>query len=171
MNIRDLERTSIRNFLQHCADRGYFSDKDVLDYGCGKQPYRDIVVMGGGRYEGYDLSIYPASTTEGEDIQRPAIFDETWGAIVCTQVVQYVPDVPMFLKTLRALLDETGVLCITWPTNWPEVEKEDLHRFTLSGFARLLNEAGFSDIGTTPRAFLDAEGSRFYLGHGAIAWK
>ena len=169
-DIRELERQSIRTFVQHCADAGYFNEKDVLDYGCGQQPYRDIVVFGGGRYTGYDDPRLPASTvTElvGDDHDS-----FTYDVVLCTQVVQYVRDIERFLGVIRLdLLREKGSLVITWPTNWPEVEKEDLFRYTLSGMANRLHEAGFSEVSTTPRAYLDAGDATFYLGHGAVAWK
>lgn len=170
MNLRELERSSIRGFLTHCADERIFHEHDVLDYGCGKSPYQDVIVFGGGRYHGYDLTAYPANVS-GEDIQEPEMFDRMWSVIVCTQVVQYVPDVPTFLQILHALLEPRGALVITWPTNWPEVEPQDLHRFTLAGMSRLLRDTGFSEIGVTPRAFVDVGPEKFYLGHGGIAWK
>lgn len=171
MNIRDLERQSIRQFLNTVSMERVFHENDVLDYGCGAQPYREIIVMGGGRYHGYDLSIFPASVTEGEDYQEEGIFDRKWKVIVCTQVVQYVPDVNEFLRILYSLLEKGGALVITWPTNWPEVEQEDLHRFTLSGMCRMLYEQKFREVQGGPRAFVETDGGTFYLGHGAVAWK
>ena len=35
---------------------------------------------------------------------------------------------------------------LTYPTNWPEVEPEDLQRFTKAGMERLLTEAGFEIV-------------------------
>ena len=125
-------------------------------------------MAGGGRYHGYDLTIYPANASD-EDYQEPEMFDRRWKVIVCTQVVQYVTDVPGFLEVLLALLEPGGCLVLTWPTNWPEVEREDLHRFTLSGMAALIYEAGFSTLQTTPRAFLEAAGAKFFVGYGALA--
>jgi SAM-dependent methyltransferase len=170
MNLRELERESIRAFIQYCADEGTFHENDVLDYGCGKQPYRDIIVFGGGRYHGYDLEVYPANVSEA-DIQEPEMFDRMWNVIVCTQVVQYVPDVPTFLQILHALLVPGGQLVITWPTNWPEVEREDLHRFTASGMARLMHTTGFREFGVSPRAFVELGAEKLYRGHGGVAWK
>lgn len=170
MNIRDLERQSIRGFLQAVADKRVFHEHDVLDYGCGQQPYREIIVMGGGRYHGYDLTVFPASTVE-EDVEEPGMFRRRWTVIVCTQVVQYVPDVPSFIRILYGLLEKGGALVITWPTNWPEVEQEDLHRFTLAGMCSLLYASKFREVQGGPRAFVETQGGTFYLGHGAIAWK
>lgn len=170
MDLRELERHSIRTFLQHVADTGVFRDKDVLDYGCGRQPYQELVVMAGGRYKGFDRAWFPASTVE-EDVGDNGIVAKKFDVILSTQVIQYVPDPRHFLSSMRSMLRKGGCLVITWPTNWPEVEKEDLHRFTQSGMARLLGNVGFNPIDTSPRAWMDAQGSTFYLGHGAIAWK
>jgi 2-polyprenyl-3-methyl-5-hydroxy-6-metoxy-1,4-benzoquinol methylase len=172
MNIRELERESIRGFVRAVADQGVFSKKRVLDMGCGKQPYADLVVAGGGRYFGYDDPRFPASTVDdvvGE--QNWVDGSRHWDVILCNQVVQYQPNPQAFLGLLHNLLKDKGTLVISWPTNWPEVERQDLFRFTQSGMATLLYHVGFSDVQTTPRAFFDADGSTFYLGHGAIAWK
>jgi hypothetical protein len=176
MNIRELERESIRGFVRAVADQGVFSDKIVLDYGCGKQPYRDLVVAGGGRYFGYDHPDFPASTVDEEVGDRThAEGKGKWPVILCNQVIQYQQNPAAFLTLLHMLLKTTGAykgaLVISWPTNWPEVEKEDLFRFTMAGMANLLYFVGFSEVHVTPRAYFDADGSTFYLGHGAIAWK
>lgn len=170
MNIRDLERQSIRGFIQHCADANIFRERDVLDYGCGKQPYREQIVFGGGRYTGYDQMNFPANVS-GEDIHDPEMFDRAWGVVACTQVIQYVPNALGFLMLLHGLLADDGRLVISWPTNWPEVEREDLWRFTLSGMAKLIHDAGFSKMEGTPRAFIQAGDSKLFLGYGAVAWR
>lgn len=169
MNLRELERSSIRSFVQAVADENVFAGRDVLDYGCGKQSYRDVIVMGGGRYHGYDDPGFPASTV-AEPVGDRALLERKWGAILCTQVIQYQPNPAAFLGLLHNMLHDNGALVITWPTNWPEVEKEDLYRFTHTGMAHLLSHVGFGKVTTAPRAFADMGGDRFYLGHGAVAW-
>ncbi len=180
MNLRDYERDSIRRFVQSAADEGYLSGR-VLDYGCGKQPYRDIVEAAGGEYIGLDREHWPANAS-GEDVGSELTFGVHYDTLLSTQVLQYVPDVPDYLANLRTYLIPQGQLVATYPTNWPEVEEEDLHRFTKAGMERLLTEAGFTIIrhekrgsvwdprfDTAPQKRVTATGEEFVLGYGVIA--
>jgi SAM-dependent methyltransferase len=167
--LREKEAESIRAFVQLAADDGFLSGR-VLDYGCGKQPYRDIVEAAGGHYEGYDEADFPGNVSE-EDIGGDLFWDaNAWDAILCTQVVQYVPD-PLedLLKVIYGRLFSGGVLVLTYPTNWPEVEPVDLHRFTKLGMTRLVEEAGFEIIRHDWRHGFYYAGLPFTVGYGVIA--
>jgi len=140
--LREREAESIRAFLRGHADT--FAGQRVLDYGAGRQPYRDIVEDAGGEYVPFDSPVFPASVASADttELERGP-----WDVIVCTQVIQYVPDVPGLLEMFHAeLADAPGILLLTGPTNWPVVELEDLWRFTLAGIVRLLGEAGFGYV-------------------------
>ena len=158
--LRDLEHYSIHAFVKQAASEGYLSGR-VLDYGCGKQPYRDIVEEAGGEYFGHDFPDYPASTVSEIILDSSENwFEEEWDAILCTQVVQYIPiwvdhggdlgeSNPLFtdLYSMYAALDaRSGYLVMTYPTHWPEVEAEDFYRFTKAGMERLLTDAGFTIV-------------------------
>lgn len=172
MNLRELERNSIRDFVASAAEAGYLSGR-VLDYGCGKQPYRLIVEANGGEYVGYDAPTFPASVVT-EDTTGDA-WSLDFNTVLCTQVVQYVSDVRKFLWDIR--IDrfpptKGGHLVLTYPTNWPEVETADLHRFTKAGMERLLTEAGFEIVAHEPRHrvyMVGAPTDPFCLGYGVIA--
>lgn len=208
LTLRDLEARSIRDFVQSAADDGYLSGR-VLDYGCGKQPYRDIVEAVGGRYFGFDLPHFPANVSlkrvvpDGYDMAVEARDDSdtalhSWAAqygyfdtVLCTQVIQYVPltietraghheNMNDWLMNLRILMaEDSETLVMTYPTNWPEVEPEDLHRFTKAGMERLLTEAGFEIVRHERREFIhpyvaQANGrafgyEEFALGYGVVA--
>jgi hypothetical protein len=187
-DLRTLESDSIRAFIQSAADEGYLHSI-VLDYGCGKQPYRDIVesvLPLGGVYQPFDQARFPANVS-GKNIGEgnPLIMDG-WGTILCTQVAQYVPHyhegqrnpfrgLLALLADFEIALRKGGYLVMTYPTNWPEVEPEDLHRFTKAGMTRLLTEAGFEIVRHERRSEMIAtvEGSanfdRLAVGYGVIA--
>lgn len=180
MNLRAAEAQSIRDFVASAAEDGYLSGR-VLDYGCGRQPYRLIVEANGAEYVPYDHSSFPANVS-GEDVgDQPFIWpDRDYDAILCTQVVQYIPLVrygeepsPSLQGRLTefrlALTVRSGHLVLTYPTNWPEVESEDLHRFTKAGMARLLTEAGFTIVRHVWRHGFQHEGVSFTAGYGVIA--
>jgi SAM-dependent methyltransferase len=141
----------------------------VVDYGCGKQPYRDLIESFEAQYVPYDDPEFPASCAE----ERYSEADWSWDsfdAAVCTQVIQYVPSPSQLIIDLAILLTpRKGTLLITYPTNWDEVEGEDLQRFTAAGIERLLKREGFIILEHERRAEVDCGGFRFPLGGGVVA--
>lgn len=161
MTLRERERESIAAFVQRAADEGYLSGR-VLDYGCGRQPYRGIVEAAGGEYHGYDAPEFPGNVGgERHTPDWPHIFD----AVLCTQVLQYVPEPRRTLLHMA----HTPLLVLTYPTHWPEVEKEDLHRFTQAGMERLLADTGYEIIVHERRHTAALEGELLAIGYGVIA--
>jgi hypothetical protein len=148
-----VERRSIREFVASVDFHG-----DVLDYGCGQAPYRDLVERTA-RWHGLDRTYFPACTIDRDvgvwSIDRPNM-------ILCTQVIQYTLDPQDFLANLRSATD---TLVLTYPTCWPEVETEDLWRFTRAGMERLCSRAGWDPV----RHELRATVGGFPLGYGLVA--
>jgi hypothetical protein len=170
--LRALEHESIRGFVYQAACDEYLSGR-VLDWGCGKKPYREMIEKAGGHYEGYDLAEFPANVS-GEDVGSELFWDaNAWDAILCTQVVQYVPfpELIELLADFRDRLFDDGHLVMTYPTNWPEVEGADLHRFTKAGMERMLTEARFEILEHECRGIgaVSLSGDEFAVGYGVIA--
>lgn len=92
-----------------------------------------------------------------------------WDSILCTQVVQYLPQGFWFSRNVFHALTRGGHLVMTYPTNWPEVEDADLHRFTKAGMEKLLKEAGFQIMRHDWRHGFQFEGVSFACGYGVIA--
>lgn len=173
MSLRELERASIRKFLEDHADM--FAWKRVLDFGCGAQPYRDMIVEAGAIYEWWDDPSNPGYVALPETekhngwVPEPWTVREGWDVIVCTQVIQFVPDLLVLFETFRSMLSDDGVLMLTGPTNWPVVEAGDLHRFTKNGALRLLEAAGFGSVEIDYRERVKLEGETWELGWWALA--
>lgn len=161
--LRDLERASIRAFVESCADD---LGGAVLDLGCGREPYRQVIEAAGGTYTPFDRARFPGNVS-GEDIGAELhIGDaEIFDAVLSTQVVQYVDSPVRWLAKIQGLLKVGGVLVLTGPTNWPVVEDTDLWRFTPAGARRLLHDIGFDVVRVEPRAVADG----WLLGWGAVA--
>lgn len=167
--VRQLEGDSIRAFVQSCDH--LFPGGEVLDFGCGKEPYRDIVESAGGIYTGYDRISYPGNVSAsdvGPDEPFAGRFAE-WDVILCNQVIQYTRHPVEFLAAIRWGLIADGPLVLTGPTNWAEVEKEDLQRFTLSGICDALAQAHWRIERAEVRAEINLNGFRLPLGYGVVA--
>ncbi len=157
MSVRDLERWSIRTFVEKHNDKLVGR---TLDYGCGRQPYRDLV---GGTYVAYDKNPEYGCT---EPPWKHGLFD----AILCTQVIEYITDPLLLLMKFNNILRPGGFLVMTYPTNWDEVEGDDLFRFTRNGMELVLGRASFKVLAHEKRADVyTQDGFRFPLGYGVVA--
>ncbi len=162
-----LENESIRAFVQQAADDGYLKGK-ILDYGCGRQPYRDIC-QGVGQYVAWDRSDFPFSMAP-ENVGGPSGLLGGFNSMLCTQVIQYVPvdDLEDWLTSLLLILYPDSWLVLTGPTNWPCIN--DLSRLTVEGIAGLLESAGFSEAKIDYREPLfDMGGFQLPFGYGVVA--
>jgi hypothetical protein len=168
--LRELEQLSIERFLQrHVKKLG----GQVLDIGCGKQPYRHLVKSSGGKYHGYDRPNHPGSVVSepvGEYWDIHPVVD----TVMMTQVWQYVP--PWVLLDMLTMLGSGdwslkpgGWLLATGPTNWPHSEPGDLWRLTPTGVVSLLEAARFTEIEVEPRYSIEAEEREWVVGWAACA--
>ena len=158
--IRAMQREAIVAFLMAQDFTGR-----VLDFGCGTQPYRGIVEVNGGEYHPYNRGRFPGGSRE--DIGPDDPLSEHWDVILCTQSTQYYPDVLAMLVDFRL---SASKLVLTFATNWPEVEVEDLHRFTRSGMQRLLELAGWQVFAVTRLGELPfGDRESLALGYGMTA--
>ena len=171
--IRDLEIQSLHTFILDAA-RDFLKGR-VLDYGCGKQPYRCVVEHVGGVYFPYDRKEFSGNVS-GEDVGVPGKtkqFDplniQQWDAILCTQIFNFVPYPATLFQKFHWALKPSGILVLTYTTSWEEAEAGDLWRFTRQGINFLLNNAGFEILIHTVRAAVELEDFRFPLGGGVVA--
>lgn len=167
-SLRALEHESIRSFVAQAAADGYLKGR-VLDYGCGTAPYKPLVEAAGGEWFGYDRAYLPDNHVGdvGDEPDRAI----RWDAILCTQVIQYSHTPWGMVYALASLMRDSAnrYLVLTYPTNWPEAQAEDLYRFTKAGMERLLTEAGFTIIRHERRAEIQWKADAFSLGGGVVA--
>jgi len=135
------------------------SGASVLDVGCGAQPYRPLVEDAGFAYEGVDWpSSIHATGTNAETVrhnlaQCPWPFaDASFDAIVCTEVLEHIPDPAAFLNEAGRILKPGGKMVLTAPLLWPEHEApHDYHRFTRYALKAAFETAGFTVDRMDPR--------------------
>ncbi len=159
MNVRELQAQLIRDFLEEIPWEGR-----VLDYGCDLAPYRSIVEASGAEWHGYNRVFYP-SGHKREDVGPDEPLHEAWDMILCTQVFQYVPNLERLLARFASCCD---TLVATYATNWPEVEQDDLFRYTASGMEHMLRH--WTIERHQPICYVPLEESEsMALGYGVVA--
>lgn len=97
---------------------------NVLDVGCGRQPFRTILESRGLRYVGLDTQqnadatvahVCPIDAALPDALLADAPFD----FILCTEVLEHVADWPAAFENFRRLLAPGGRLLITCPHVYP----------------------------------------------------
>lgn len=115
----------------------------VLDVGCGHKPYREC--FGDVRYLGMDFTTKDSSPDFVGDACRIPIRTGAVDIVLCTQVIEHVPEPSELLCELHRVLRPGGSLILTGPMYWPlHEEPYDFYRFTKYGFIHLLKKSGFS---------------------------
>lgn len=101
----------------------------VLDVGCGQQPYRPLL-RSVSEYVGADVTCGPTVDvvlTPGAPWPFP---DEYFDAVLMTQVLEYVIDIPDVVSEIRRILKPRGVAIISWPFTFNEHGANDYLRIS-----------------------------------------
>ncbi len=150
--------TALRKALPHFSG-------EFLDVGCGKQPYRELILSQPGvkRYIGLDLeqAVDPAYSRILPDITwngtRIPLEDASIDCAMATEVLEHCPDPAMVLKEIWRVLRPGGVLFLTVPFLWPLHDVPyDEYRYTPFAMDRLLKDAGFTQVRSEPMGGWDA---------------
>lgn len=124
---------------------------DILDFGCGSKPY-EFFFKKKTSYVGIDYKI------EGrEDRQKKVDFfydgqhipfeNESFDAIICTEVLEHVFNIEQVLSEFNRVLKKGGKALITTPFMWEEHEMPyDFARYTTPALTDLYQKAGFSVV-------------------------
>lgn len=141
--VYQLERELLRRSIQKHA---HYLTGSCLDIGSrGKESrYRDYLSVGGYVSLDPDASCEPDVVASAEALP---FFSETFDSILCTQVLDDIPDPKEALREFNRVLKVGGMVLISVPVTAPlPSDGADLWRFTPKGLRLLFTEAGFEVI-------------------------
>ncbi|HKO04886.1 MAG TPA: class I SAM-dependent methyltransferase [Candidatus Acidoferrales bacterium] len=141
----------------------------VADIGCGAKPYQRYF-PDAAAYVGVDL---PAGRSANKlekradvyaDLQRLPIADESFDVVLCTQVLEHVPEPERVLSEAHRILRAGGMAVLSVPFMAAEHEEpHDYLRFTSYGITDLLQRAGFEAVSVKKQfGFWSAVGEMIY---------
>jgi SAM-dependent methyltransferase len=150
----DLQLGSIRRDLAQLLPQAAGT---LADVGAGAQPFRDLL-RPEVRYVAVDIEEseaqfgYRTPDTRYFSGSVLPLADAEVDTVLCTETLEHVREPRAFLRELRRILAPSGRLILTVPfaARWHFVP-QDYWRFTPSGLAHLLTEAGFCDVRIYPR--------------------
>ncbi len=127
--------------------RSLESGAEIVDVGCGLQPYRHLFLHA--RYVGLDVE---ASGRNADEKCADVYFDgitipleaESVDAVLCTEVLEHAVAPELLVAEMFRILRPGGRLCVTVPFIWGLHELPyDFRRFTSYGLAKLVSRCGF----------------------------
>ncbi len=162
MKLYDLFQRIYR-FNQYERDRwvahqakGIPSGSKVLDVGAGTSPYRAF--FSHCVYKAHDFGLLSREHMRDReaygkidyrsDILSIPVEDASFDAVICTEVLEHVPEPVMALRELQRILRQGGLLLLTAPLG-SGIHQEPYHfygGFTPYWYERFLSESGFVGI-------------------------
>jgi len=136
----------MRPLLATLGDSQSYVTGKVLDVGCGRQPYRGLF-PGIKQYVGLDFDLEGSQPdVSGTSVQLP-FRDEGFDTVLCTQVLEHVPDPFATVSEVARVLKPGGHLVLTAPQAWRLHEyPHDYYRFTRFGLAYMLRRHGLEPV-------------------------
>jgi SAM-dependent methyltransferase len=148
-------RAPLADWLRQRAEaaaRDYGSFR-VLDVGCGDRPYEVVFTGVGATYVGCDVEANVHADIHGFADALP-VDDGSFDVVLCTQVLEHVPDPAHAVRELRRVLRPGGrALASTHGVAVFHPNPDDLWRWTHAGLDRLFRDNGdWSSLTVRPGA-------------------
>ena len=117
----------------------------ILDVGCAEQPFRALIEAGGHRYVGMDVVQNRSRSVDIiSSLEDAPATAQAYPVILCTEVLEHVPDIDAAFAGLRRLIASGGAVVLTVPFIFPlHMEDYDFRRLTMLGVERLAATHGF----------------------------
>jgi SAM-dependent methyltransferase len=114
----------------------------VLDVGCGQAPYRDL--MSPSFYVGVDRTHRPGGAAVVADVGSLPVAAASFDGILCTEVIEHVPDERLLARELARVARPGAVLVLSSPfVHALHEQPYDYRRLTSIGLVEVLSEAGW----------------------------
>jgi SAM-dependent methyltransferase len=119
----------------------------VLDVGGRIQPYRELLGKRCASYFAIDVNLTPLVDVVGQAEHLP-FADRQFDLILCTQVLEYIPEPVVVVNEIYRTLKDGGFLLLSAPAVFPRDSENEYWRFLPCALNRLLSS--FSSVEVVP---------------------
>lgn len=138
-------------------------EKQLLDYGCGTMPYKELYLPFVSKYIGADFSDNALADIFFDENNILPLPETTISIIVSTQVLEHVANVNLYLQECHRLLKEDGLLILSTHGFWKyHPHPQDYWRWTKAGLEKILIDNQFEPIETIQILGLGASGLQLF---------
>lgn len=118
----------------------------LLDVGCGSKPYKKVFAPLVDNHIGIEYStesVYRGCEADifGDAMKLP-LTDSSVDTILCTEVLEHLPNPEKAIAEFARILKPNGVLITTAPFFYPIHDAWDFFRYTPDGIANLMRQNG-----------------------------
>jgi len=151
--LQDIGRWYVTSFVEHVA-RNLPTGSSILDAGAGESVYRRF--FSHCDYRAIDLAVGESRWDYSNldyvgPLHAMPIDDETFDAVLCTQVLEHVEWPRESVKEMHRVLKRGGRLFLTVPMAQGEHQVPyDFFRYTSFGIRSVCRSAGFREVTVTP---------------------
>jgi len=139
-----LVEAAVRRFAHELHGR-------IIDVGCGRQPYRGYFSHAT-EYTGCDVTAERSPVDFICPADRIPVEAERFDGVLCTEVLEHVPDPLSVVREFHRILVHGGRALITVPMFWPAHEQPwDYRRFPGHGLLHLADASRFRVDHLVPR--------------------
>jgi SAM-dependent methyltransferase len=128
-----------RQIFEAGLDRLPGSALSLLDIGGRLQPYRPLLGTRTKRYVAVDLQMTPLVNVAAAAEALP-FRDAQFDFVICTQVLEYLPDPGQAVAEIKRVLRQGGVLVLSAPSVFFRNSDKECWRFLPEGLRHLLRE-------------------------------
>ncbi len=138
-----------KGLLTHIQELAKYVQGKTLDVGCGRKPYQQL--FNSSEYIGLEIDTPLNRQNEKVDYFYDGttfpFIDGEFDSIVINQVLEHVFNPEVFLKEVKRVMKDGGVLLLTAPFVWDEhLQPYDFARYSSFGMKWLLENNGFEIV-------------------------
>lgn len=115
---------------------------DILDYGCGDQPYKPLFDDIAQTYLAADIAANPSAAVHLDRQGKLPLPNESVDVIISAQVLEHVADVSLYLRECSRVLKPKGVLLLSTHGTWIyHPHPTDFRRWTRPGLEHEVSQS------------------------------
>ena len=143
----ELATTNLSLYRALCRAKTRHGRGRLLDAGAGRMAYRETLEASCDAYEGLDVADPTGRMNHIADLQDTGLPDAQYDTVVCTQVLQHLPEPDRAVREISRILKPGGKAVISVPhLVWLHNEPHDYWRFTGHGLRFLVERSGMSVV-------------------------